>query len=418
VSSVSAGSPAPPVTRNTILLAASLATFSGMLQLAAAIATITFVLVTGIDALLGLGPAILLSSGAVAALFAGRAMDRFGRIPVLAVGYVAGMAGSGLIALAAHSESSFALIPGLALVGAFAGVANLTRTAAGDMYPPERRARGISFVLFGSVFGAILGPAVFAPLFAGRDLEAESLVVPWLAGGGFLIVGLALVLAVRPDPKRIAELLGTSRGAPTPAAAAPLSEILRRPGVLPALLAALASFGVMVSVMNLTGYVVVTEHGHEQKDVFPIIGAHVAGMYALVLFVGPVIDRIGRTQALVGGLTIMALSCVPLAWVGSVGVTAVLLFGLGLGWNLSFVAATAQLADLTSPVERGTLLGFSDLLSGILGASLALLGGFALEALGVVALAAGATVIALAPITLIVRRRMRPDPALATISDR
>jgi MFS family permease len=418
VSSVSAGSPAPPVTRNTILLAASLATFSGMLQLAAAIATITFVLITGIDALLGLGPAILLSSGAVAALFAGRAMDRFGRIPVLAVGYVAGMAGSGLIALAAHAESSFALIPGLALVGAFAGVANLTRTAAGDMYPPERRARGISFVLFGSVFGAILGPAVFAPLFAGRDLEAESLVVPWLAGGGFLIVGLALVLAVRPDPKRIAELLGTSPGAPTPAAAAPLSEILRRPGALPALLAALASFGVMVSVMNLTGYVVVTEHGHEQNDVFPIIGAHVLGMYALVLFVGPVIDRIGRTQALVGGLTIMALACVPLAWVGSVGVTGVLLFGLGLGWNLSFVAATAQLADLTSPAERGKVLGFSDLLSGILGASLALLGGFALEALGVVALAAGATVIALAPVTLIVRGRKRPDPALATISDR
>ena len=195
MSSVSAGSPAPPVTRNTILLAASLATVSGMLQLGAAIATITFVLVTGIDALLGLGPAILLSSGAVAALFAGRAMDRLGRIPVLAAGYVAGMAGSGLIALAAHTESSFALIPGLALVGGFAGVANLTRTAAGDMYPPERRARGISFVLFGSVFGAILGPAVFAPLFAGRDLEAESLVVPWLAGGGFLIVGLALVLA-------------------------------------------------------------------------------------------------------------------------------------------------------------------------------------------------------------------------------
>ena len=80
-----------------------------------------------------------------------------------------------------------------------------------------------------------------------------------------------------------------------------------------------------------------------------------------------------------------------------------LLFGLGLGWNLSFVAATAQLADLTSPAERGKLLGFSDLLSGILGASLALLGGFALEALGVVALAAGATVIALAPVTLIVR---------------
>ena len=42
------------------------------------------------------------------------------------------------------------------------------------MYPPERRARGISFVLFGAVFGAILGPAVFSPLFAGQDLDAAT----------------------------------------------------------------------------------------------------------------------------------------------------------------------------------------------------------------------------------------------------
>ena len=59
------------------------------------------------------------------------------------------------------------MILGFALTGAASGIALLIRTAAGDMYPPERRARGISYVLFGSVFGAILGPAVFGPLFAG-----------------------------------------------------------------------------------------------------------------------------------------------------------------------------------------------------------------------------------------------------------
>ena len=71
--------------------------------------------------------------------------------------------------------------------------------------------------------------------------------------------------------------------------------------------------------------------------------------------------------------------------------TALLLFGLGIGWNLSFVAATAQLADATLPAERGKLLGFSDLLSGLTGAALALLGGVALDVLGVTALALGAT---------------------------
>ena len=34
---------------------------------------------------------------------------------------------------------------------------------------------------------------------------------------------------------------------------------------------------------------------------FPIIGAHVLGMYALVLVIGALIDRIGRTPALAAG---------------------------------------------------------------------------------------------------------------------
>src|SRR3712207_7618301 len=55
------------------------------------------------------------------------------------------------------------------------GVALLARTAAGDMYPPERRARGIALVLFGAVFGAILGPLVFSPLLSGRDRKSTRL---------------------------------------------------------------------------------------------------------------------------------------------------------------------------------------------------------------------------------------------------
>jgi hypothetical protein len=45
--------------------------------------------------------------------------------------------------------------------------------------------------------------------------------------------------------------------------------------------------------MNLTGYVVVEHHHHHQDSVFPIIGAHVFGMYALVLVIGALIDRSG-----------------------------------------------------------------------------------------------------------------------------
>jgi MFS family permease len=399
-----------PIKRNTALLAAVLAVYIGVLQLAAAVLSLTFVLVTGIESLLGLGPAIYLVAAALSALPAGRAMDRFGRVPVIAVGFLLGSVGCVVTAAGTHWELGSAVILGFVLLGVSGAVTLLIRTAAGDMYPPERRARGISLVLFGAIFGAILGPAVFGPLFADKDVEADTLTVPWLAAAGLSLVALALVLFVRPDPKVIGERL--SRGARplesnpvkgSDPGAAPLTEIVRRPGVITAMVAALASFGVMVSVMNLTGYVVVDHHHHAQSSVFPIIGAHVLGMYALVLVIGSLIDSIGRIRALAGGLVMMAASCAGLLFFDDVFTTALLLFGLGLGWSLSFVAATAQLADATSPAERGKLLGLNDLLAGLLGAALALVGGIALDTLGVAALAIGATILAMAPAFVITR---------------
>jgi MFS family permease len=384
------------VRRNTLLLATVTAVNSVVLQLAAAVSSLTFVLVTGRTGLLGLGPAIFLTSSGLTAVVAGRSMDRYGRRPVLAAGFVTLSAGCMLNALATRTSSVPALLAGFVLIGTGMATSLLIRTAAGDMYQPQRRARGISYVLFGSVFGAVLGPAVFSPLFSGRKVDADVLTVPWLAAAGIALIPLAVVLAVRPDPRDIAQALGVHRGEPAPAAAAPLAEIIRRPGVLAAMAAGLASFAVMTSVMNLTGYVVVEMHHHAQDSVFPIIGAHVLGMYALVLVVGRLIDRVGRTPALAGGLGVMAASALSLQWVSGVPATALLLFGLGIGWNISFVAATAQLSDLTSPVERGKLLGFNDLVAALLGATLALVGGYGLETSGV-----GAALIALSPVAWI-----------------
>jgi MFS family permease len=402
-----------PVRRHTFLLAACLTCLSGMLQLVVAVATITLVLVTGIEGILGLGPAIFLAAGAVAALPAGRAMDRVGRVPVLAAGFCSGIVGCCLAALGCRYESALLVMAGFVLVGASSGSVLLARAAAADLYPPERRARGISLVLFGALFGAALGPLVFRPLFAGKDLELDALVVPYLAAAGIMAVGLALTLAIRPDPKEIAVRLASARDPVAAGPAAPLSQILRRPGVPSALVAALASFGVMVGVMNLTGYVVVG-HGHEQADVFTIISAHIVGMYALVLVIGSLIDSIGRRPALMGGLLIMAASTLGLVWFASVLWTSVALFGLGLGWNVSYVAASTELADSAAPAERGKLIGLTDLLSSALGAALALLGGVVYSELGVESLAVGATAIAVAPVLWILFRGVpRPVPEVS-----
>jgi MFS family permease len=162
----------------------------------------------------------------------------------------------------------------------------------------------------------------------------------------------------------------------------------------------------------LTGFVMVQHHHHAQHLVFPVIGVHVLGMYLLMPFVGMIADRIGRTNVLTGGLALLGLSAMGLTWFTGVVPIGVLLFGLGLGWNASFVAATTQLANLSTASERGKLLGFNDFIAGMSGAVLVIAGGFGLDAYGVPALGLGAGLIALVPIPFLLAAK-RPATATA-----
>jgi MFS family permease len=343
-----------------------------MIQLAVALGTVTIVAVTGVKGILGLGPAVFLVAGALAVGPAGRISDRVGRMPVIRTGFVLGIAGPAITAAGCAAPSGILVFLGLATCGAAQTIVLLSRAAAAEMFPPERRARGMSIVLFGVVSGAIWGPLVFGPMFASRDLTPHELVVPWLAAGLFTTAGLAISYGVRPDPKLLSAAHGSA--AEVDAAAAPLREILRRPGVATAMVGAVGSFAVMVGVMNLAGYVAVGHH-HAHGDIFTIISLHIVGMYGLVLVVGDVIDRIGRRTAIVGGLGIMAVSNAGLVWLDSIAGMSLSLFGLGLGWCLAYIAATTELVGLAGAAERGRLVGLTDLISSIAGATLALGGG-------------------------------------------
>lgn len=106
-----------PVRRNVLLLAAGMAALYGMVELAAAVATLTFVSAGGPRELVGLAPAVFLASAALAALPAGRWMDRVGRAPVLRVGFGAGVCGSLAAAIGTLSSSLPAVVVGFVLVG-------------------------------------------------------------------------------------------------------------------------------------------------------------------------------------------------------------------------------------------------------------------------------------------------------------
>ena len=305
------------VRRNAFLLAGSLVCNSGAFQLAAALSSLTLVAVTGVKGILGLGPAIFLAAGAIAVGPAGRLMDRTGRMPVIRGGFVLGAIGCGTVAGGCSAVSAFLVCLGLALVGAAGAIVLLARAAAAEMFPPDRRARGMSFVLFGAVSGAIWGPVVFGPLFAHRTIDAGGLVGPWLLGIPFMVAGFIVTSFVRPDPKEIAASYPAERD--DTGGAAPLREILRRPGVVTAVVAVVASFSVMASVMNLAGYIAVGR-GHNEGDVFTMISVHILGMYGLVLVVGGS-DRPLRPAACARrrASSLMAVSNAALVWLGGRG---------------------------------------------------------------------------------------------------
>jgi MFS family permease len=230
-------------------------------------------------------------------------------------------------------------------------------------------------------------------MFSNRALTPHELVLPWLCAGLFTIAGLAISFGVRSDPKTLSARYATHADERS---AAPLREIVRRPGVPTAMLGAIASFAVMVGVMNLAGYVAVG-HGHSHGSIFTIISLHIVGMYGLVLVIGDVVERIGHRTSMVLGLSVMSVANAGLVWLHSVAGMSLSLFGLGLGWSLSYVAATTELVNLVSPAERGRLVGASDLISGFTGAALALAGGVVYTDGGNFSLAVTAAGLALLP---------------------
>jgi hypothetical protein len=100
-----------------------------------------------------------------------------------------------------------------------------------------------------------------------------------------------------------------------------------------------------------------------------------------------------------------------LSWVVEIPGMSLSLFLLGLGWSISYVAASAELVTLARPVERGRLVGFTDLVAGLTAAALALLGGVAYSELGVVALSVAMTAAVVAPAIAIALSRRPAVPA-------
>jgi MFS family permease len=390
-----------------------------VIVLLATLTTLTIAHLFGLPELAGLGFGLYLLVYGVGGLLFGRAMDAWGRRNGLLTAFLVGALGALIVYLGVGASSIPLSLLGLLVIGLGTGGANLARVAGADMHPPERRARGISLILVGAAFGAIGAPIVFAPALAGaQSHDPAGLAAPWLIAAGLMLLGAVVLLAIRVDPRRLAEQLraeaakGGAGAATPPAPARTLAELIALPMVPLALLAAIIAQAVMTSVMALAG-LVMADHGHDLGPISLTVSLHFLGMFGLVLVVGPVVERIGRLRAVLAGLLVLAGGVLILLPGPELINFMPGMFAVGLGWNIAYVASTTILADTALPSERGRLLGFSDFLALCAAAALSVLAGLILGVLGLPMLVLVGVLLSLIPAALIAlnRRRLEGLPA-------
>jgi MFS family permease len=262
-------------------------------------------------------------------------------------------------------ERSFLFfLAGLVMVGMARSAVDLGRFIAAEVHLPEKRGRAISKVVLGSTVGAIVGPLLVGPM----GQLALLFGLPELAGPygvGFVVLVLAAILilsGLKPEPRDIGRELSAinKESAPVQETRA-LSEIVRQPGVIVAMVTMVFAQMVMMVPMSITS-VHMKMHEHSLSGVSFVISAHALGMYAFSLVSGRMTDRWGRLPVIILGSSVMIVSCIIAAPSVNLVPLVIALFLLGLGWNFAYVAGSTLLADQLSPKERTKTQGFNDLL--------------------------------------------------------
>ncbi|MGB2566991.1 MFS transporter [Micromonospora citrea] len=335
---------------------------------------------------------------AAGALGLGALTARRGGRSALVTVYLCALGGALLAFAGAAGTALSALLVGMVLIGIGNGGAQVARYMAADLYPEDRKAFGLSIIVWAGTVGALAGPTLVAP--AGRF--AEALGLPELSGAVLAAAGLTAVAVtvttLLPGTGRVeARRPGFSRQR--------IGQVVRRPAVATALCAMLAAHLAMVTVMTMTP-LQLHEHDHGLDVVGLVLSAHMIGMFALAPLSGRIADLMGGRFAVGCGVALL-VAAAAIVMVAPTGHTTTLpagLFLLGYGWNLVFVGSSSLLSRELDPAERSEVQGAVDavVFTASIVASLAAGALFAGGGFPLVALAGG--LVALAPVPLLLRR--------------
>ena len=368
------------------------------------VATIVAKELSGGSSFAGLpGAAIVLGSAAASQLLS-RFMVLYGRRAGLVLGYGIGAVGA-LAAGIAVALASFPLfIAATAAMGCANAANQLSRYTAADMYPESRRASAIGVVVWGSTLGSIVGPNLIT--LSGNIAEGFSL--PRLAGvygvPVLFVTAAALftLVTLRPAP----ESLAPKSPRASRRTSASLREMVARPRIFAAVIALIVGQVVMVLVMTMTP-LHMADHGHGLAAVGLVISGHTFGMFAFSPISGWLAGRFGTPIIIAAGLALSAFSSILAAVAPPDGgvILFIALFLLGVGWNLSFVAGSALLTEGLDGAERTKLQGATDAMIWSSAAAAALGSGVVVAAASYTALGLLGAALILFPVLAMARGR-------------
>ncbi len=327
---------------------------------------------TGSKKLAGLAAGAFSVGSMIATLPLARYMARRGRRRGLVAGWSIGTAGATLALAAAVVELYPLLLVGIIAVGTGNATNLATRYAAADLALPQRRARAIGMLVWGSTFGAVLGPSIaLGP--AGTVAESmglPELAGPYLLGSILFVTGLVIThLWLRPDPLEVLGAIDDTRTARTPILTV-LGRVAGRPAPALAALAMLVGHTVMVGIMTMTP-LHMKDGNHELQVIGFVISLHLVGMYAFSPVVGGLVDRVGSYPMIAaGGLALFAgaelASRTDAA--DSLGVFTGLSL-IGLGWSFGLIAGSSLLTNSFPAEQRVEVQGTADFLMAAGGAA-------------------------------------------------
>jgi MFS family permease len=273
----------------------------------------------------------------------------YGRRVAFIVGTFCGVL-TGLLASFAILRGSFLLFCCATFLGGLYGaVSQSYRFAAADGASATFRPKAVSWVMAGGVFAGVLGPQLVQ--------WTMDLWPPYLFAFSFVVQAIVALLAM-------AILAGVDAPKPAPSdlhGGRPLLAIVKQPRFIAAALCGIVSYPMMNLVMT-SAPLAMQICGLSVSDSNFGIQWHIVAMYGPSFFTGSLIARFGAPKIVAIGLLLEASA----ATIGLSGITAMhfwaTLIVLGVGWNFSFVGASALVLETHRPAERNKVQAFNDFL--------------------------------------------------------